>query len=294
MNEWNWIERLKRVVPVPADGIVGIGDDAAILHDGLLVSTDAFVESIHFRVEWASWEEIGRKAAEATISDIAAMGGEPLALFAAYAANAPGAAAERLLAGILEAGVPLLGGDSTGAPEDTVFLALTVLGRAERPVLRSGARPGDRVWISGPVGGSAAGLLSLELGLGLHECERRFLAPRARIKIGRDWAASATAMIDISDGLSSELHHLAHSSGVGIAIRGDAIPFFPGIEATGRDPLDLALGSGEEFELLATGPTSLPGGIEIGEIVETPGVTLDGKSLPASGYTHWRNGHDAA
>lgn len=294
MNEWDWIERLKRLVPAPAGGIVGIGDDAAVLADGLLVSTDAFVESIHFRVEWASWEEIGRKAAEATISDLAAMGGTPLALFVAYAANAPGAAAEQLLAGILAAGVPLLGGDSTGAPEAAVFLALTVIGRAARPVLRSGARPGDRVWISGPVGGAAAGLLSLQLGLGLDECERRFLAPRARVEVGRAWAASASAMIDVSDGLSSELHHLARSSAVGIAIRGELIPLFPGIASTGQNSLALALGSGEEFELLATSATPLAGGIEIGEVVEGRGVTLDGKALPASGYTHWRKRHDAA
>ncbi len=287
MNERDWIESLKARVPPPAEGL-GIGDDCAVLPGGLVVTADSFVEGIHFRTDWASWRAIGRKAAEAALSDVAAMGGEPLWMLASLSTARGAECAPDLLEGILEPGVTLVGGDTTGAPEGATMIALTVLGRAPRPVLRSGARPGDRVYVSGPLGGARAGLRSLERGLGLSACEERFLAPRARRDLAASWGRLASAMIDISDGLSSELHHIADASDVRILLRPAAIPLFTGAIVPGEDPVTTALASGEEFELLATSPVPLPDGIEIGVVEEGRGVH-DGKAeIPRGGYVHWR------
>ncbi len=291
MNEWEWIELLRTRATAVPDGGIGIGDDAAVLAfagENLLVTTDTFVEEIHFSSRWSSWPRIGRKMAEAAISDVAAMGGIPLAMVAGFSAAAESAAAAPgILEGLLASGVPLIGGDTTGAAAGSMTMTITVLGRAARPVLRSGARPGDRLWLSGPLGGAAAGLLSLNRGLGLSTCEARFLDPRARGDISGAWGASATAMIDISDGFAAECHHLAESSGVRIVVDEAALPLFPGIEAAG-DPLAMALGSGEEFELLATAAQLLPGGICVGRVAEGDGVVReDGTVLARTGWTHW-------
>lgn len=272
MNEWEWIDRIRaRVGPV-------IGDDCAILDGGLLATADAFVEGVHFRREWASWNAIGQKMAEAAISDICAMGGAPDSILATLSTNDPSAAPE-LLDGILSSGVPLVGGDTTSGPVTVV--SLTVLGRAERPVRRSGARGGDGVYVSGALGGSLAGLRSLESGLGLLDPEHRFLHPRARRDLARAWGAKASAMIDISDGLSNELHHIAKMSNARIEIDSKSIPIFAGTD------VETALASGEEFELLATSPHEL--GIRIGTVRQGSGVYIDGRPLGATGYTHWKS-----
>lgn len=312
MNEWEWIEFLRhRVANAPGVaktfGIVGVGDDCAVLRafsGQPLVTTDTFVENIHFRAAWSDWAKIGRKMAEASLSDIAAMGGRPVAMVVALSAHASIAsvAAPGLLEGILASGVPLAGGDTTGAVEGSLTVTITVMGEASKPILRSGAREGDCIWVSGPLGGAAAGLRSLTGGLGLTDCERRFLEPRARVELAASWAARATAMIDISDGLASELHHLANESGVRMVVDAATIPTVSGIEAAG-DPLELALSSGEEFELLATAPSiyvtsqagagvidgeHLPGGICIGHVEKGEGVVFsDGRDLPRAGWTHW-------
>lgn len=292
MNEWEWIDLLRgRMTAAPAGGI-GIGDDAAVIPLGgemVLVTTDTFVEGIHFSPRWAAWPRIGRKMAEAAVSDIAAMGGEPIAMVAGLSASAEIAttAAPGLLEGFLASGVPLVGGDTTGAVSGSLTVTITVIGRSARPVPRSGARPGDRLWISGAVGGSAAGLVSLERGLGLAACEARFLDPRSRCDLALSWGATASAMIDISDGFAAECHHLAEASGVRIVVDEGAPPIVPGLEKAG-DPLALALGSGDEFELLATSAQPLPGGICVGRIEAGAGVVReDGTPLPRAGWTHW-------
>lgn len=296
MNEWDWIDLLaRRVNPLAgaASGVrTAIGDDAAVLEHGdgkLLVTTDAFVENVHFTPRWAAWPRIGRKMAEASVSDVCAMGGEAFAMVVALSAASAGAeeAARGLLEGFLASGIPLVGGDTTGAAPGSLTVTVTVLGRARRPVLRSGARPGERVWLSGPVGGALAGLRSLEQALDLASCEERFLDARARRDLAVAWGERAGAMIDVSDGLAAECHHLAASSGARIVLDASAIPIAPGIAAAG-DPLSLAMGSGEEFELLATSALDLPGGVVIGRVEEGTGVYFaDGRAVERAGWTHW-------
>lgn len=273
MNEWDWIDHLRR-----QPGVVGVGDDAAVLDNGLLVTVDTFVEGIHFRREWASWQSIGRKMAESAISDIAAMGGTAHSMLASLSTAEP-EIGKPLLEGILSAGVPLVGGDTTGGNGTTV--SLTVLGSALRPVLRSGAKEGDTLYVSGPLGGARAGLLSLEHHRDQRDCEAKFLAPRARTDLAAAWGRHASAMIDISDGLSSELHHLAKESNAMLEIDLASIPIFSGADR------ELALESGEEFELLAASPVALPHGIPIGVVKKGSGVYAGGRALPKTGYTHW-------
>ncbi|MEK8022296.1 MAG: thiamine-phosphate kinase [Candidatus Hydrogenedentota bacterium] len=285
MNEREWISHLRARAGMAAGG-VEIGDDAAVLPGNLVVSTDAFVEEIHFRWIWASPRIVGAKMAQSALSDIAAMGGTPLWMLANFSSSDSSNAPE-LLEGLLTAGVPLIGGDTTAAPPGATTVSLTVIGRASRPVLRSGARPGDVVYVSGPLGGSRAGLTALEKKLTLPDLIARFLSPRARFDLSESWGAVARSMIDISDGLASELHHIARKSNVCIEIERSAIPIFPGIERAGLDPISTALESGEEFELLATSALPPPGGFPIGRVVAGSGVTIDGSPLPDSGFTHW-------
>lgn len=285
MDEWELIARLRNRVQ-PVVGVRGIGDDAAVLPGNLLVTADAFVEGVHFRADWTGWKRIGRKMAIAAVSDVLAMGGEPLWMLATLSAADLGSSALELLDGLLGVGVPLVGGDTTSAPPGATSVALTVLGKAERPVLRSGARPGDRVYVSGPLGGAKGGLLSLLNGRGRASLEERFLAPPSRREISLLWRDQASSMIDISDGLSSELHHLARESHVRIDIETARIPLFPGLSALDDDPVALALSSGEEFELLATSAEPLPQGFLLGEVSAGEGVFADGRPLVATGYTH--------
>jgi thiamine-monophosphate kinase len=195
--------------------------------------------------------------------------------------------ARGLLEGILAAGVTLVGGDTTGAKPGSTTLSLTVIGSCERSVLRSGAKIGDRVALSGSLGGALGGLRSLERGLGIAALEERFLHPRARRDLAESWGQIANAMIDISDGLSSELNHLARASKVRIEIDAARIPVFAGLAALDEDPLAIALASGDEFELLATSDAALPSGIEIGWVTKGDGVFIDGRPLPSTGWTHW-------
>ena len=286
MNEKQWIEYLKKHVSCFED-VIGIGDDSAVLPDGTLISTDTFVEEIHFSRKWASWRLIGRKACEAAISDIAAMGGKPLWLLANLSSSESGGVADELLHGILECGIPLIGGDTTSSQKGAVTLTLTVLGKTERPVLRSGAKTGDRIFVSGKLGGTQAGLLSLQKGLNLFECEKRFLEPRARLDISESWGALATSMIDVSDGLSTELNHLSEASKKRFRIDISKLPCFSEIEKTGREATELILESGEEFELLATSNFNLPGGFEIGVVEDGHGVYDGLNEILPRGYDHW-------
>lgn len=284
MNEFEWISFLKD--RIPDTGCIGIGDDAAVLPDGKLISTDTFVENIHFRSDWADWRKIGRKACEASISDIAAMGGKPLWLLINLS-SATSEPAVEILEGILECRVPLIGGDTTGSHFGALTLTLTVIGEAKRIVFRSGAEAGDRIFISNALGGSLLGQLSFEKNLGIKSAEEKFLNPRARIDISELWGEKASSMIDISDGLSTELNHLANSSKKKFVIDTAKIPLFKEKYA-GFNPIEIALSSGDEYELLATSKYDLPGGFEIGIVEEGMGVYCNGNLLLQKGYAHWR------
>jgi thiamine-monophosphate kinase len=231
---------------------VGIADDAAQV-GGLVVTQDALVESVHFRLGEISWRDLGYRAAAVNISDLAASGARPLALLVAIGAP-PETRAEdlfELYEGIRETGVPVLGGDTTRAPQ--LLLSVAALGRAERTPGRGGARPGDLLVVTGPLGGKP-------------------VRPPLRVEEGVRLARHAHAMLDLSDGLARDAGHLAARSGVRCLIELDRVPLAEG--ATVAD-----LGYGEDYELLAAvedpdGFTVI-GRCEAGEGVEGLG-SLDG------------------
>ena len=278
----------------------------------LVVTTDVLVEGLDFTAELSEPEDWGWKAVAANLSDLAAMGAEArwlvLALTVPEATPVP--TLERVYAGVGEAcrayGVTLVGGDVSAGP--ALSLAVTALGEAERPVLRSGARPGDRLAVSGPLGAAAAGLALLRSGdPAAAELLGRFPAlaaahrrPQPALAMGVALARSgATAMIDLSDGLAGDALHLAESSGVGVEVHDATVPLAPGVtEAAallGLDPLALALGGGEDFVLAAALPRSadLGGVLDCGRFTADPAtrvrMTRSGpQPLAGLSYDHFR------
>jgi len=248
----------------------GIEHDAAEI-GGLVVTQDALVEGVHFRFDLLSRRELGFRAAAVNISDLAASGAEPLALIVSL--GLPGDASVEdvieLYEGLSEAGVPVRGGDTTRAPE--VLLSVTALGRAERVPGRAGARPGDVLVVTGPLGAAGAAFRA-----------GRLLRPPIRVEEGRRLAAVATAMLDLSDGLAPDAGHLAERSRCRLAIELERVPLADG--ATLDD-----LGFGEDYELLAATPDPL-GFTVVGRCEEGSGVllTLHGKPVELAGWEHFR------
>ncbi len=281
---------------------VGPGDDAAVLRaegkEPYLLSVDAVFEGVDFHLEEAGPRAVGRKAMAVGLSDIAAMGGEPTAALASVSSprKTTREALEALFLGLEEVAeefsVPLIGGDFT-TWDGGLGVTVTCVGRGD-PILRSGARVGDAICVTGALGGSI---------LGKH---LRF-TPRVREARRLREEGTIHAMIDISDGLGRDLHHILEESGVGAVVKAEAIPIAADArrlaEDTGKEPLEHALGDGEDFELLFTLPPgdaericnapSAPSiGIEvsrIGEVIES-GCWLerDGvrAALPPTGYVH--------
>lgn len=312
-----------------APGIVtGIGDDCAVLAtDGgpsLLVTTDLLIEDVHFRRRWAEPADIGAKAMAVNVSDIAAMGGTPRwALVGLGCADGIGAGeVEAFYEGALAVadthGVAIVGGDTSASPSGWL-VSVTLLGQAARPVLRSTARPGDVIAVTGTLGRAAAGLAVLERDTApegieaavLDDVAAAHLRPRPRVDEGR-WLAGAgavTAMMDLSDGLATDLPRLANESGVAARVDVDALPVDDATRAVAAalhaDPRDWATGGGEDYELLvvceraafprlreglatATG-TRLTA---VGEVVSGAGTQwLDGRGRAvavAAGFEHFR------
>src|SRR5436309_5030895 len=237
-----------------------LGDDCALVPLGtttLAVSIDASLEGVHFRTDWLDFKEIGFRAAGAALSDLAADGATPVGLLVPLGAPPPNGRdgaepAAEIMAGVAKlannVGAHILGGDLTHSERYSVDVC--VLGTAERPVRRSGAREGDALWVTGYLGGAALALQGFREGKRMPEQLRnRYACPEPRIAAGRLLAdRGATAMIDISDGLSADAQHLSAASGVGIEINLERIPCWEGVEAMA------AVASGEEFELLVTMP----------------------------------------
>lgn len=257
-----------------ADVLVGPGDDAAVLAlrggERLVLSCDLSVEDVHFRREWLSWEAIGWRAAASALSDLAAMGARPVGTLLALAlapeldASVSDAIARGVGACLARFEVPLLGGDLSRSPGPAI-LDVVVAGATVRPLTRSGARPGDEIWVTGDLGGAAAAAAALGAGLEPDpEARRAFERPVPRLaEIA--WLAEhagITAAIDLSDGLSGDAGHLARASGVRLEIDLDAVPLHPALDAwRDRDAaLRLAASGGEDYELLlAAEPGSLSG-----------------------------------
>ena len=247
-----------------------IEHDAADLGGGLVVTQDALVEGVHFRLDWTSYRELGYRGAAVNLSDLAASGAEAQALLVTLAAPA-GLELEsvvELYEGLNEPGVPVVGGDTTSAPQ--LALAVTAVGRSGRVPGRAGAMPGDLVVVTGPLG--AAGAAFRE---GAHA------RPPLRLEEGRRLAAVAHALTDISDGLAVDAGHLAARSGCRLELEVERIPLAPG--ATVED-----LGFGEDYELLATTPDPLEFAV-IGRCVEGEGVeiSLRGAPVDLAGWEHF-------
>lgn len=249
------LERLSELLPNNEP----LGDDCALLPLGnvtLAVSIDASLEGVHFRTDWLDFKEVGYRAAGAALSDLAAEGAVPVGLLVSLALPPYGGTGADPAVEIMEGvaavaanvGAQILGGDMTRA--DKYGVDICVLGTAQRPVRRSGAREGDALWVTGYLGGAALALARLTAGQEMDKPLRnRYAFPEPRIDAGR-WLAQngATAMIDISDGLVADAQHLAAASQVGIEINLERIPCWEGVDAMA------AAASGEEFELLLTMP----------------------------------------
>lgn len=244
MREFAFLAELER------RGLVtGIEHDAAQI-GGLVVTQDALVEGVHFRFDLIGWHELGYRAAAVNLSDLAASGAEPLALIVSLAAPSLDGAIE-LYEGIAETGVSVRGGDTTRAA--AVVVSVTALGRSNRVPGRAGARPGDLVVVTGPLGAAGAAFR-----------EGRLVRPPLRLAEGRRLAAIAHAMLDISDGLGPDAAHIAERSGCRVVLDLDAVPLAPG--ATRAD-----LEFGEDYELLAATPDPL-GFTVVGRCEEGSGV----------------------
>jgi thiamine-monophosphate kinase len=251
--------------------ITGVEDDAARLRDGLVVTQDALVEGVHFRRDWIEWRELGFRAAAINLSDLAASGAEPEALVVSLAVPGETRAEDvvELYEGIAEAGVPVVGGDTSAA--GLVMVSVTALGHSERVPGRAGARPGDLLVVTGPLGGAGAAFR-----------RQAYVRPPIRLEAGRRLARDAHAMLDISDGLAVDAGHLARRSGVRCVIDLERVPVAGG--ATVAD-----LGFGEDFELLAA--VEDPGGLPvIGTVEEGAGVELrlNGAPHELRGYEHFQ------
>lgn len=308
---------------------VGIGDDAAVINTGgamdMIACSDLMVEGVHFRREWDAPGLIGHKALAVTLSDVAAMGG--IAKFAMISIALPrdlsSGFIEQIFQGVFNladsCGVSIIGGDTSSSP-GSLFIDTSVIGECAtgRAITRRGARIGDSIYVTGTLGASALGLLLLEQGIRLEDCDKdparqralmKQLAPEPRLNVGRAIAEMnlATAMIDISDGLSTDLWHILDESGCGAIIHASEIPIDESVrsfsaKAAEKDPLYLALDGGEEYELLFTArredqnrvaALSRSLGIAvtvIGEIVADNGLQLERNGvlepLKASGYEH--------
>ena len=289
------VERVRRASPLQSIGnrvVTAIGDDAAAWRVAGVqaATTDTMVEGVHFRTSTASWADVGWKAWVSNVSDIAAMGGAPFAglVTLGLPSDLEVSDVDALYDGMLEAcavyGTELMGGDIVGAPVPFVTVAMTGVCSAT-PLSRAAARPGDALAVTGPLGASRGGLLLLESGAELDTPERQALALAHRRPTARTDAGSVLRRVgvrcamDLSDGLAADLPKLAKASGVAARIEIEHVPVADALRSEFRpDALRLALGGGEDYELLFTGPSDLvhaavsevPGSAVIGEITEGP------------------------
>lgn len=259
LKEFEFIAKIRRAIGPDARVSLGIGDDAAWIGapgNGLLVTVDMLLEGVHFDLARSSARQVGAKAMRVNLSDIAAMAGEPLAAVIAVglpsstrrAADGAGTAdlAEQLFVGLKDAadefGVAIIGGD-TNRSAGGLVISVTLLGTpsAKGPVLRSGARPGDALCVTGKLGYSLEG-------------RHLDFTPRVREAKLLHENYELHAMLDVSDGLASDLFHLTEESGVGAIVDAESIPIYAAALTDDRSPLDHALNDGEDFELLFTLP----------------------------------------
>lgn len=288
--------------------LLGPGDDAALVGapDGrVVVSTDLLIEGRHFRRDWSSGYDVGRKAAAQNLADIAAMGAVPTSIVVGLGmpASLPVSWLDELTDGFRDecalVGASVAGGDITRC--ELVVIGVTALGDLEGrdPVTRSGARPGDVVAVSGRLGYAAAGWALHEAGISgaaFHDVLEGHHRPQPPYATGPEAAGlGATAMLDVSDGLTQDLGHIAKASGVGIVLYPGAFavaePVLAAAKEVGADPLEWILSGGEDHALAATFPTEsrLPAHWSVvGAVVEGEGVQVSGRMYESGGWDHFR------
>ncbi|GBE05348.1 MAG TPA: thiamine-phosphate kinase [Nitrospirae bacterium] len=288
----------------------GIGDDAAVIRrpaGKTLITTDMMIEGVHFDLSLTAFDELGHKILAVNVSDIFAMGGTPR--YFVLGLGAPGncklAGINRLYSGMMKAAkkfnVAVVGGDTCLSKQGLV-LSGTLIGEADKVVTRSGARPGDGIFVTGTPGDSAAGLMLLRKYAG----KKNRLQSRARQRLIKKHlmpgpeplrrTAGLTSMIDVSDGLLIDLSHICDESGVGAVVYRDMIPISGELAAAakdlGADPFELALKGGEDYVLLFTAPTNIrTDAVKIGEITKKGRYLVDrGRKtrFKAEGYEHFK------
>jgi thiamine-monophosphate kinase len=296
---------------------VAAGDDCAIVRgEGIALSVDMSVEGVHFMRDWLAPEEIGYRATAAALSDLAAVAATPIGVLAALAIDPRDAdeIAPRIMNGVRAAAAGaravLLGGDMSRT-DGPLVLDMVVIGNAHKPALRRGARPGDSVWVTGELGAAAAAVRAWKRGAVPEPAARlAFALPTPRIAEA-GWLAArraVDALIDISDGLASDVSHIAAASGVRIIIDATSIPVHPAARADALDrehAVRLALAGGEDYELCFAAPAGLIERIgvtfmelfsvpltRVGTVHEGSGVGLRApggaiSDMPVSGYDHF-------
>jgi len=320
------IARLAAMLPAPRRTRLGIGDDAAAVElpggDLLLITTDLLMEDVHFRLSWGDFAQLGWKALAQNLSDIAAMGGTPTHAVIALAlpSRVIAAQAAELYRGLSElagqSGVDIIGGDTVRS-SGPLTIGVTVMGRVPEDELltRAGGRPGDALFVTGALGAAAAGVQVLDSGRPAPENLRPAilaqLQPQPRLAAARALAASSrvTAMMDLSDGVATDLHRLCRASGAGAVIERHNLPIAPVVFAAcawlaeggiACEPLETALCGGEDFELLLAAPPDAEEGLRrliaplpltrVGMLTASPDILLRGEAgdLPLPwGFTHF-------
>jgi thiamine-monophosphate kinase len=305
LGEFAVIDRLVRGRRQPAAVAVGPGDDAAVISAGdgrTVISTDVLVQDRHFRLDWSTPHDVGRKAIAQNAADIEAMGARATAFVAGF--GAPGDTPVELVDALVEGmwdeaeriGAGIVGGDLVSCPQ--WVLSVTVLGdlNGRAPVLRSGATAGSVIAVAGDLGRSAAGYALRHNEIeGFDELRQRHLVPQPPYGEGAVAAAAgAQAMIDVSDGLVADLRHVAVASGVGVdlstaALAADHGALTAAAAAVGTDPWSWVLGGGEDHALVACFAGPVPDGWRvIGRVLDGPArVVVDGEQW--RGYAGWES-----
>jgi thiamine-monophosphate kinase len=278
--------------------LVGPGDDCVVVQGGICISTDASVEEVHFRRSWLMPDEIGWRAVAVAMSDVAAMAARPLGVLVSLSVNQrePGVAEEVMRgarAAVEEFGGALLGGDLSGSMR-RLMVDVCAVGQADRPVRRSGVRPGDEIWVTGVLGGAAAAVQAFLGGwtpaASARDCYAR---PRPRLEeaLWLHERAGLHAMIDLSDGLSGDAGHLAAASGAALVLEVDALPLHPALEgATSEEAFRLATSGGEDYELcFAVGAGALGGLVD--EFQERFNLPLTRVGVAEEGEGLWWDSH---